>query len=182
MKHTANFLTALRIALTLLIPAFLDDRTICVILFAAAGLTDVLDGVVARRLDVASKLGARLDSLADMVMFGVMIACAVVWTGAGLLTLMPYLIAVALIRFANLAIAARRFHQFAMIHTWANKLTGLLIFIGFGVYILTDSLTALIPVIAAAGLAALEETAIMLTSKELDLDRKSLFVRPEEKG
>jgi phosphatidylglycerophosphate synthase len=182
MKHAANILTGLRIALTLLIPAFLNDRIICVILFAAAGLTDVLDGIVARRTGTVSKLGARLDSIADIVMFGVMIACAVIWAGVRLWTLASYLIAVALIRFANLAIAAKRFRQFAVIHTWGNKLTGILIFVSFGVYILTDSLIALIPVIAVAALAALEETVILLTSRELDLDRKSIFIRHKEKG
>jgi CDP-diacylglycerol--glycerol-3-phosphate 3-phosphatidyltransferase len=178
-KHAANILTGLRIALTLMIPAFLNDRTLCVVLFATAGLTDVLDGVVARRTGTSSRLGARLDSLADMVMFGVMIACAVVWAGSALWAFVPYLIAVAAIRLANLAIAACRFRQFAIIHTWGNKLTGLLIFVGFGVYILTDSLTALIPVIAVAALAALEETVILITSAKLDVDRKSMLIKPK---
>jgi CDP-diacylglycerol--glycerol-3-phosphate 3-phosphatidyltransferase len=178
-KHTANILTVLRIALTLMIPAFLDDRILCVVLFATAGLTDVLDGVIARRTGTSSRLGARLDSLADMVMFGVMIACAVIWAGGALWVFVPYLIAVAAIRFVNLAIAAYRFRQFAIIHTWGNKLTGLLIFVGFGVYILTDSLIALIPVIAVAALSALEETVILLASSTLDVDRKSVLMKPK---
>jgi CDP-diacylglycerol--glycerol-3-phosphate 3-phosphatidyltransferase len=178
MKHAANILTGLRIVLTLMIPAFLNDRTLCVVLFATAGLTDVLDGVVARRTGTSSRLGARLDSLADMVI-GVMIACAVVWAGGALWAFMPYLIAVAAIRLANLAIAACRFRQFAVIHTWGNKLTGLLIFVGFGVYILTDNLTALIPVIAVAALSALEETIILLASSTLDVDRKSVLMKPK---
>jgi hypothetical protein len=115
-------------------------------------------------------------------MFGVMIACAVVWAGGALWTLVPWLAAVAAVRVGNLVIAALKFRTFAVIHTWGNKLTGLLIFVSFGVYILTDSLTALAPVIALAGLSALEETLILLTSQALDLNRKSLFIKPGHTG
>ncbi len=179
MKHVANMLTLLRIALSLLILAFLGDRTAACILFASAGLTDLLDGIIARRTGTVSRLGARLDSAADLVMFGVMIACAVVWAGTALWALVPWLVAVAVIRVVNLLIAALKFKMFAGIHTWGNKLTGLMIFAAFGVYILTDSLTALIPAVAVAGLSALEEMLILLTSKTLDLNRKSMFIKPK---
>lgn len=176
MKHIANMLTGLRIVLSLLIPAFLDDRTTVFILFVAAGLTDVLDGIIARRTDTESRLGAQLDSAADIVMFGVMVACAVVWAGVALWALVPWLIAVAAVRIGNLLIAGLKFKTFAGIHTVGNKLTGVLIFVAFGVYILADSLVVLIPAVAVAGLSALEETLILITSRTLDLNRKSLFI------
>lgn len=179
MKHIANIMTGLRIVLSLLIPVFLDDRMMVFILFIAAGLTDVLDGIIARWTGTASRLGAKLDSAADIVMFGVMIACAVVWAGADLWTLVPWLAAVAVVRVGNLIIAWLKFKTFAGIHTLGNKLTGLLIFVAFGVYILADSLAALIPAVVVAGLSALEEMLILLTSQTLDLNRKSLFVKPK---
>ena len=179
-RYAANILTGLRIALSLLLLAFLDDKLTCFVLFTTAGITDVLDGMIARRTDTASRFGARLDSFADMVMFGVMVACAIVWAGNRLWALAPYLIAVAGIRFANLIIAVCRFRQFAAIHTWGNKLTGILVFISFCVYILTDSLAALIPVVAVAALAALEETVILITSATLNLNRKSIFIKSKE--
>ena len=37
------------------------------VLYLIAGLTDMLDGFLARRWGVESKFGARLDSLADFV-------------------------------------------------------------------------------------------------------------------
>lgn len=177
MRHAANIITGLRMVLSILILSVLKDRTAACVLFASAGLTDLLDGIIARRTGTVSRLGAKLDSAADMVMFGVMIACAVVWAGGALWTLVPWLAAVTAVRVANLIIAALRFRTFAGIHTWGNKLTGLLIFVSFGVYILTDSLNALIPAIVVAGLTALEEMLILLTSKELQLDRKSLFIK-----
>lgn len=65
-----NLLTALRLALLpLLAWAVLTDRGwIAVALFLGAGLTDVLDGWVARRLGLASSFGAMFDLLADRLL------------------------------------------------------------------------------------------------------------------
>lgn len=62
-----NLLTILRI---LLIPCFLilltDDRPgLALVVFALAGLTDGLDGAIARLTDSKTRLGAYLDPLAD---------------------------------------------------------------------------------------------------------------------
>jgi CDP-diacylglycerol--glycerol-3-phosphate 3-phosphatidyltransferase len=103
-----------------------------------------------------------------------------IWAWEGLLTLLPYIAAIVLIRFANLAIAGVRFHKFAVIHTYLNKATGLLVFVSFGVFILTAAIIAFIPVCVIAALSALEETLILLTAKELDLDRKSIFTGRKE--
>lgn len=104
MKYAANIMTVLRIGLSLLILVFLNSRWIAFALFVAAGVTDLLDGVVARRTGTTSQLGAKLDSAADIVMFGVMIACVIVWAGSALWELVPLLIAVALVRVGNLVI------------------------------------------------------------------------------
>jgi cardiolipin synthase len=45
-------------------------RVVALALFAAAVLTDVLDGYAARRLDQRSRLGAALDPLADKLLLG----------------------------------------------------------------------------------------------------------------
>ena len=46
-------------------PGFLD---IAFILFVIAGLTDMVDGLTARRLNVASKFGRMMDPLADKIL------------------------------------------------------------------------------------------------------------------
>jgi CDP-diacylglycerol--glycerol-3-phosphate 3-phosphatidyltransferase len=46
-------------------PGYLD---IAFILFVVAGLTDIVDGTIARKLNVASKFGRMLDPLADKVL------------------------------------------------------------------------------------------------------------------
>ncbi|MHC4693047.1 MAG: CDP-alcohol phosphatidyltransferase family protein [Planctomycetota bacterium] len=57
-------------------PGFLD---IAFILFVVAGLTDMIDGTVARKLNVASKFGRMVDPLADKVLVcGAFISFAII--------------------------------------------------------------------------------------------------------
>ncbi len=175
-KHIPNALSVLRMVLSLCLFLFLGSRTVFFIIFLLCGLTDLLDGIIARRTHSQSPLGARLDSFGDLLFFLTVLACVVMWAGEETLLLLPYIAAIVIVRFINMAIAAMRFHKFAIIHTYANKATGLLVFIAFGVYILTSSIFAFVPVCVAAALSALEETLILITSKELDLDRKSIFI------
>ena len=57
-------MTAIRFAL-------LENWTVAVILVGLAGVLDALDGRMARLLKASSEFGAHLDSLSDMVVFGV---------------------------------------------------------------------------------------------------------------
>jgi len=60
---------------------FLDDRDIrfyAILVFAIAGLSDILDGYLARRFKAQSKLGMLLDPLGDKLMtFTVLICIAI---------------------------------------------------------------------------------------------------------
>lgn len=85
---TANLVTSLR--LLLLIPLYLllaggglEHRWPALGIFLAAGLTDVLDGWLARRLNQASALGAMLDLVADRLLTLVVVAGLIVGGSAG---------------------------------------------------------------------------------------------------
>jgi len=52
------------------------------LLMAGSLLADVLDGAIARKLGVAGGLGTQLDSLADVVTFGVLPAMMIFYCGA----------------------------------------------------------------------------------------------------
>ena len=66
-----NLLTCSRfvIAPFLLALAWLGYENVFLILLAISFLTDALDGFVARLLEQTSELGARLDTLADLVIY-----------------------------------------------------------------------------------------------------------------
>ena len=129
MKHIPNFLSASRIALCL--PLLLVDAMTLPfwVLYLIAGLTDILDGFLARRWGVESKFGARLDSLADFVyvltvgykLFPWLKLPATLWMMIGL---------IALVKIVNAISAYVVKHRIQFLHTKANKLTGFLLFIG----------------------------------------------------
>ena len=129
MKHIPNILSALRIVLCL--PLLLVDAMTLPfwVLYLIAGLTDILDGFLARRWGVESKFGARLDSLADFVfvltvgykLFPWLKLPVVLWIMIGL---------IALVKMVNAICSYAVRHRIEYLHTKANKLTGFLLFVG----------------------------------------------------
>jgi len=78
--NVANLLTALRLVLVpFVILAILDGNHIrALVLFGGAALTDALDGIAARTMGSATRLGAYLDPIADKCLLsGVFLALAV---------------------------------------------------------------------------------------------------------
>ena len=129
MKRIPNLLSTSRIVLCLPL-LMVDTMTVPFwVIYLIAGLTDMLDGFLARRWDVESKFGARLDSLADFVfvlavgykLFPWLKLPATLWIMIGLITL---------IKVINAISSFMVKHRVAFLHTKANKLTGFLLFIG----------------------------------------------------
>lgn len=73
MRHIPNTLTLLNLACGVLAILFIVQDKIdqTLIVLGLALMFDLLDGMVARLLKVSSPLGKELDSIADMVSFGV---------------------------------------------------------------------------------------------------------------
>ena len=129
MKRIPNLLSMSRIALCLLL-LLVDAMTMPFwVLYLIAGLTDMLDGFLARRWGVESKFGARLDSMADFVfvlvvgykLFPWLKLPTALWMMIGL---------IALIKVINAISSFVVKHRVAFLHTKANKLTGFLLFVG----------------------------------------------------
>ena len=80
MKIIPNILSVFRICLVpvFVIVYFLDTRDIkyyAILVYAIAGLSDFLDGFIARRFDAQSKLGKLLDPLGDKLMTFTVLIC-----------------------------------------------------------------------------------------------------------
>lgn len=168
-KHAANIITLLRIPLSLclLLPM---STGLFLALYALVGLTDMADGILARRWKTQSRLGARLDSIADMVMMGVIIyklfemgIVALIW---------PWLVGIAAVRIASIVVVYVKHKVFGVVHTWANKLTGLLIFLALPVSLLVSSPVVWWTVIAVAVYAAIEDLGINIKEKTFEPDKK----------
>ena len=128
MKHLPNVISILRMAGSVSL-LFCDVKGWPFwSLYVLCGLSDILDGWLARRLHAESKAGAVLDSVADIVF----VACCAIrllpvleipawlWIWAG---------AIVIIKMVNQISALVVYKRFCFLHTLANKLTGLLLFL-----------------------------------------------------
>ena len=81
MKHLPNLLTVANAFFggSAIFFLFQDRVGLTLICIGICLLADLLDGMVARALGVASPLGVQLDSLADVVSFGALPSCVLAW-------------------------------------------------------------------------------------------------------
>ena len=116
-------------------------------LYALCGISDMVDGWLARRLHAESNTGAILDSVSDILFVA---SCAIrlspvlviptwLWIWAGI---------IAIIKIVNQISALIAYKRFCFPHTLANKLTGLLLFLT-----VPGMFWSLIPVSTAAAIA-----------------------------
>lgn len=124
----ANILTGCRIlcaSIMLFLPAF---SPAFYLFYLLAGLTDMLDGAVARKTNTVSEFGSKLDTVADTVFAGI---C--------LLKLLPKLAiarwlwiwigAIAVIKAMNIVAGLIVQRKYVAVHSGINKLTGIMLFV-----------------------------------------------------
>lgn len=162
----ANLITSCRILFSLLLLFFPALSPGFYGLYLAAGLSDMLDGFVARRTNSASPLGAKLDSMADLVFLAVclikllpVLALPVwLWVWVGL---------IALLRLVNVVSGFVRRKKLVLLHTRANKLTGALLFLlPLSLGFLNIAYTA-VPLCALASFAAIQEGHFIRTGRDI---------------
>ena len=96
-----------------------------------SGFTDVVDGFLARKLNMITPLGAHLDSWGDFTIYSTMAACAwILWPEITQRELLYY----ALILFSFLLpalVGLVKFGKLTGYHTWAVKVAVVATFVGY---------------------------------------------------
>lgn len=123
----ANLITGLRIlcaAAILFCPAL---SPAFYIFYGCAGITDMVDGAVARKTNTVSAFGAALDSIADLALVAACLSklIPVLALPKGLLI---WIAVIALIKAVNLVSGFVMRKRFVALHTTMNKVTGVLLF------------------------------------------------------
>lgn len=124
----ADSITFSRIIFSLLLFVFSPNSYPFAALYLLCGLTDVLDGFIARKLHTESEKGAMLDSTADLVF-------AFIYTVRILPVLsVPFWIwiwtaIIAVIKIAVIAAASIKAKKLTVAHSFGNRLTGVLLFL-----------------------------------------------------
>ena len=128
MKHWPNIISVLRMAGSISLLFFDVTGWPFWVLYSLCGISDMVDGWLARKLQAESKTGAVLDSVADIVF----VACCAIrllpvleiptwlWIWAGVIVF---------IKIVNQVSALVVCKRFCFPHTFTNKLTGVLLFL-----------------------------------------------------
>ena len=169
MKQIPNILSILRLlgAICLLLsdPAGAAFRVI----YGLCGVSDMVDGYLARRLHTESKTGAVLDSVADICF----VACCAIrlvpalqiptwlWIWAG---------SIVIIKIINQIFALVAHKRLCFPHTLANKLTGLLLFLSVPLTFWSIVPIAIVAVVAT--FAAIQEGHLIRNGLSIDPDSR----------
>jgi len=178
MKKVPNFITSLRIFGTAVL-LFVEPFTIgFYVLYTFCGLTDVLDGLIARKYNAISELGSKLDSIADIVYYAVMLIKILPL----LIEILPIyvwyiIIGAIIIRVLSYTIAAVKYKCMASHHTYMNKISGFFVFLVpyFVKLSIGDVYCTLVGIIT--GLASLEELLMHIIHKEYRAELKTIFCK-----
>ena len=126
--HIPNIITLSRIPMAVALPFVQSSPAIFWTLYLLCGLSDILDGAVARLTGTVSRPGERLDTLADIVFVAVWMVLFIpainvgrwlwIWTGI-----------IAFIKVVNVISGLAMKKGFVAKHTPANKATGIMLFL-----------------------------------------------------
>jgi CDP-diacylglycerol--glycerol-3-phosphate 3-phosphatidyltransferase len=174
MNNLANYISITRIILVLFL-AFLEPLSFhFYLIYTVSGISDIMDGYIARKTKSSSKLGEKLDSAADFIMVVVLIPIFYTILNPGIVILL-WIIVIGIIRVISLLIVLIKYKTFGMLHTYGNKITGLILFLIPLLLIVVPKSILMYLVCSIASVSALEELGINLLSKELSANKKSIF-------
>ena len=175
-KYLPNIISCARIAGTIWLLLMKPLTTLFLVVYAITGVSDVLDGFIARRYGTTSELGAKLDSIADLLLYTLILIriFPVMWVT---LPKKIWIMVAAIlgVRISAYITAAVKFHCFASMHTYMNKATGFMVFMVPFAIISPVAVPFCWCVCIVAMTASLEELVIHVTSERYDPNRKTII-------
>ncbi|MBQ6152155.1 MAG: CDP-alcohol phosphatidyltransferase family protein [Ruminococcus sp.] len=160
----ANIITGFRIVFSIAILFFSPLSPAFYVLYSAAGLTDMIDGPVARKTNTVSEFGAKFDTMADFVFVAVCLIKLLpildipIW-------LYIWIAVIALIKVINIISGFIKQKKWIAPHTVMNKVTGALCFLLPYTLSFIDLKYSAIVVCAAATFAAIQEGHFIRTGR-----------------
>lgn len=175
MKISPNKLSFIRIIFSLLLFFTKPLSYLFFIIYLICSISDVLDGYVARKYNLVTDFGAKLDSIADMTMF---LSLIIVLLPVLNFTLEIYvlILIIVILKIASAIYCYIKFEKLSTIHSYLNKITGLLIIL-IPILLISapsENLIAIICIIAT--IAAIEEFLIIRYSQYLDINLSLIHI------
>lgn len=180
-RHLPFALTTLRLLLgpTALAGAWMGAaRLVFVPILVCGTLSDIFDGVLARRFGVATPALRRYDSITDVIYYLFILAC--VWQLCRpVVTENPWAIAIILLSEAgSIAVCAVKFGKYPATHSWLAKFYGLCLLGGLMALLAFGAGRRVVIALAAVALLTnLEIIALQLMAATPPVDVRSIFKR-----
>jgi len=134
IKKVPLLLTLMRALLgpvVLFLALFFPQKLILASCLIVAFLSDVFDGIIARKLDIATQGLRRLDSIADSIFYICAASAAWILYPATIINNSTPLIILVLLEIIRYSYDYYKFHCEASYHMWSSKLWGIFLFLGF---------------------------------------------------
>ena len=128
IKYLANIVTSCRILGSILLLFFPAFSAAFYIIYIACGLSDMIDGTIARATNSTSELGSKIDTAADFA-FVTVSSIKILPTISIPGWLWIWVVVIAIIRVGNIIWGYISRRQFISLHTIMNKIAGLLLFL-----------------------------------------------------
>lgn len=128
IKYFANTITISRMLAALVLFCLEPFSVTFNFLYIYCGISDMVDGFIARKTHTESKIGEILDSIADL-MFVLICFLKILPTIHISAWLWIWILLIAIIKAINLVLGYVCQHKIMFLHTKANKVTGFLLFL-----------------------------------------------------
>ena len=165
MKNIANDISISRAIMSIML---LIPKTFSItfyIIYIYCGISDILDGFIARKSKNTSRMGARLDSASDIIF--VIVAIIKILPALNLSKgIIIWIVIIALIKVTNVICACICYKKLVLPHTIANKITGFILFIAPFIILNTNSIVFEIIICSITTFAAVQEGHYIRTRKE----------------
>ena len=155
-KQIANIITSVRVlcgAIMLFFPAFSFGFYVT---FLLCGISDMIDGMIARKTNAVSSFGSKFDTVADFVFMAICSIKLLPMINLPVL-LWIWIAVIAMVKVANIVLGFVRKKNLADLHTILNKTTGLLLFLLPFTVTFIEPKYSLVIVCAVATIAAVQE-------------------------
>ena len=161
----ASIITGFRVLISIVLlfcPVF---SPVFYMLYLIAGLSDMIDGTIARRMNTVSEFGARFDTAADFVF---VVVCLIKFLPVISIPawLYVWIVLIALIKIIIIISGYVVQKKLVAVHSVMNKMTGVLLFILPLTFLIVPLKYLAIPVCAVATFAAVQEGHFIRTGRD----------------
>ncbi len=171
-----NCLTFVRLVGAIILFFLEPFSTPFMVTYTCCGVTDALDGFIARSTHSTTALGARLDSIADIVFYSSMFSKIFYALTEVVPRELWYMVACILaIRVLAYITAAIKYGMFASLHTYMNKVTGAIVFLTPYCIRQSFALYFCIAVCIIALLASIEELVVHILNEKYNANIHSII-------